>query len=297
MPDFQIFEPARLPGWPSLRPVPKPIQKKVQSVTLNNGVNMPILGLGVYNMYGRDAVLAVEQALQVGYRLIDSATMYRNESEIGQAVRNSGLPRADVFITTKVDNADQGYDQTLKAFDTSLRKLGMEYVDLYLIHWPIRDKRKDTWMALEKIYADGRARAIGVANYLIPFLQELKGYASIVPALNQVEFSPYLYLQDLLRYCQQQGIQLQAYSPLARGERLQDPRLLALAKKYHKSAAQLMLRWDIQHGVSAIPKSVSPQRLRENVDLFDFQISDADMAIMDGFHENLRLVGNPIAML
>lgn len=261
---------------------------------LHNGTAMPLVGLGVYDLYGKAAVQSVAWALEIGYRLIDTAAMYRNEAEVGQALQQSGLPRAEVFVTTKVDNADQGYDPTLRAFDESLRRLHCDYVDLYLVHWPLRRTRKDTWRALERLYADGRVRAIGVSNYLVPFLEELRGYASMVPMVNQVEFSPYLYRKDLLDYCQAHHIQLQAYSPLARGRRLHDLKLQALAEAYGKTPAQLMLRWMVQHGISVIPKSGSRSRLEENFDLFDFTIRDDDMARMDAFDENFHVVEDPM---
>lgn len=261
---------------------------------LHNGVEMPLVGLGVYDLYGAAAVQAVAWALEIGYRLIDTAAMYRNEAEVGQALRQSGLPRAEVFLTTKVHNADQGYDATLRAFDESLRRLHCDDVDLYLIHWPLRRTRKDTWRALERLYAENRVRAIGVSNYLVPFLEELRGYASVVPMVNQVEFSPYLYRKDLLAYCRAHHIQLQAYSPLARGRRLDDPKLRALAEAYGKTPAQIMLRWMVQHGVGVIPKSASRHRLEENFGLFDFHLHDADMARLDTFDENFRVVEDPM---
>ena len=261
---------------------------------LNNGIQMPLLGLGVYDIYKREAEQAVSWALEIGYRLIDTAAMYENEIEIGNSVRQSGINRNELFITTKVHNNEQGYDKTLRAFDESQRKLNCEYIDLYLVHWPIKNTRKDTWLALEKLYADGRVKAIGVANYLIPFLDELTTYGNIIPALNQVEFSPYLYLKDLLNYCEAKQIQLQAYTPLVRGERMTDPKLVKMAKKYQKTPAQIILRWILQRGVSAIPKSANLARLKENFDIFDFQISPEDMIIIDNFNENYRVVENPM---
>ncbi|WP_064198533.1 MULTISPECIES: aldo/keto reductase [Emticicia] len=262
--------------------------------TLNNGIQMPLLGLGVYDMYNREAEQAVLWALETGYRLIDTAEMYKNEVEIGNAIRESSINRADIFVTTKVNNGDQGFDQTLRAFDTSLQKLNIDYIDLYLVHWPIKATRKDTWLALEKLQSEGRVRAIGVANYLIPFLSELESYATITPAVNQVEFSPYLYLKDLLEVCKQKKIQLQAYTPLIRGMRMQDPKLLSIANKYQKTPAQIILRWALQHGVSSIPKSVNLQRIKENFDVFDFEISHSDMNLIDNFNENLRVVEDPM---
>lgn len=261
---------------------------------LNNGHQMPLLGLGVYDMYNSEAEQAVLWALETGYRLIDTAEMYKNETEIGNAVRESGIDRTEIFVTTKVNNGDQGFDKTLRAFDESLKKLNTDYIDLYLVHWPIKVTRKDTWLALEKLYTEGRVKAIGVANYLIPFLTELESYSSIVPAVNQVEFSPYLYLKDLTEVCKQKKIQLQAYTPLVRGMRMNDPKLQSLAQKYEKTPAQIILRWALQHGVSSIPKSANLQRIKENFDIFDFEISQIDMHFIDTFNENLRVVEDPI---
>lgn len=265
--------------------------------TLNNNITMPLLGLGVYDMYNREAETAVATALEIGYRLIDTASMYKNEAEVGNAIRSSTVPRHEIFITTKVDNGDQGFDKTLRAFDESSRKLNCDFIDLYLVHWPIRKTRKDTWRALEKLYADKRVRAIGVANYLIPFLNELETYGNITPAVNQVEFSPYLFLEDLLNECQRKNIQLQAYTPLLRGQRFSDPKLMALAAQYAKTPAQIILRWALQLGVSTIPKSSNPKRLKENFDVFDFQIEDEDMKKINAFNENFRVVDDPMTLL
>ncbi|TAE61807.1 MAG: aldo/keto reductase [Bacteroidetes bacterium] len=264
---------------------------------LNNGIAMPLLGLGAWDMYGSEAEAAVSQALEIGYCLIDTAAMYRNETEVGHAVNSSGIPRSELFVTTKVHNAEQGYDQTLRAFDASLKKLGGDYIDLYLVHWPIKTSRKATWQAIERLYAEGKVRAIGVANYLEPFLDELKGYAQVVPAVNQVEFSPWLFLEPLMQRCQSQGTVLQAYSPLVRGQKMGDPRLQALAAAYGKPPAQIILRWAVQLGVSTIPKSSNPARLQENFGIFDFEISPEDMARMATFHENYRVVEDPMEML
>ncbi len=271
------------------------------TVNLNNTYNgtassMPLLGFGVFDMYKKDAEQAVLWALETGYRLIDTAAMYDNEVEIGNAVRESGMARDDIFITTKVHNTDQGFDQTLRAFDESQRKLNCEYIDLYLVHWPLKKTRKETWKALEKIYSEGRVRAIGVANYLIPFLDELATYGNIIPAVNQVEFSPYLYLEDLLKYCQTKQVQLQAYTPLVRGLRMNDTKLLVLATKYNKTPAQIILRWALQLGVSTIPKSSNLARIKENFDVFDFEISPADMNFMNTFNENFRVVDDPMEL-
>jgi methylglyoxal/glyoxal reductase len=272
------------------------MQKEQITTTLNNGISMPLLGLGVYDMYKKDAEQAVLWALETGYRLIDTAAMYENEVEIGNAVRESSIARKDIFITTKVHDKDQGFEQTLRAFDESQRKLDCEYIDLYLVHWPLKATRKETWKALERIYSEGRVRAIGVANYLIPFLDELATYGNIIPAVNQVEFSPYLYLEDLLKFCQTKQIQLQAYTPLVRGQRMNDPKLLLLAQKYAKTSAQIILRWALQHGVSTIPKSSNLARIKENFDVFDFEIDAEDMSKIDGFNENYRVVDDPMEL-
>ncbi len=270
------------------------MQNQQLYTSLNNGVKMPLLGLGVYDMYKKEAEQAVLWALETGYRLIDTAAMYQNETEIGNAVQQSSIDRKDIFITTKVNNIDQGFDKTLKGFDTSLKKLKSDYIDLYLVHWPIKATRKDTWKALERLYTEGSVRAIGVANYLLPFLNELETYANIVSAVNQVEFSPYLYLKDLKMYCVERKIQLQAYTPLVRGQKMSDPKLVAMAQKYDKTSAQIILRWALQHGVSTIPKSANLKRIQENFDVFDFEISENDMNLMDGFNENLRVVEDPM---
>ncbi len=271
-------------------------QTEPLKTTLNNGIEMPLLGLGIYDAYGKEAEQAVSWALETGYRLVDTASMYRNEREVGNAIRQSGLARKEVFVTTKVGNSDQAYDATLRAFEASEKRLNCDYIDLYLIHWPVKGKREQTWKALETLYADKRVRAIGVANYLEPFLKELLGYAEVVPVVNQVEFSPYLYLENLLEECRKQSVVLQAYSPLVRGQRMTDPKLVALAQKYHKTPAQIMLRWMLQHGVSTIPKSSNLKRIQENFDVFDFQISAEDMAHLDTFNENLRIVDDPMLL-
>lgn len=266
----------------------------IPSVTLNNGVDMPLLGLGVYApQHNSEVQQAVEWALEAGCRLIDTASAYGNEREVADALRAASLPRSEVFITTKVWDDDQGYDATLRAFDRSLEKLQLDVLDLYLIHWPSSPHRLDTWRALEKLYADGRVRAIGVSNYYQPHLDELLEQATVVPAVNQVEFSPYCYLPDVLAYCRSKTIQLQGYAPLVRGEKRNDPPLVALAEKYNKSTYQLLVRWSVQHGVVTIPKSVKRDRIRENLDVLDFTISDEDMALMNTFYDNTRVATDP----
>jgi diketogulonate reductase-like aldo/keto reductase len=263
--------------------------------TLNNGNKMPLLGLGVYDMYGREAEKAIITALEIGYRLIDTAAMYCNETEVGNAIRNSGINRSELFVTTKVNDPDQGYDATLRAFEQSQKKLNIDYIDLYLVHWPIKRKRKDTWKALELLYHTKQVQAIGVANYLMPFLKELESYSTVVPALNQIEFSPFLFLKDVLHYCREHHIQLQSYTPLTKGAKFKDERIKHLSDKYGKTPAQIILRWNIQHGVSTIPKSSNPERLKENFSIFDFEINEEDMKLMDGLHENYRIADDPMA--
>ena len=272
------------------------LKEKQAYVQLNNGIEMPLLGLGVYDMHAEEAVEAVRYALQTGYRLIDTAAMYGNEKQIGEGIRQSGIPREEIFVTTKVNNTDQGYDQTLRAFDESMKALAIDSIDLYLIHWPIKNKRASTWKAIEKLYADGRVRAIGTGNYLLPFLEEMDAYATLVPAVNQIEFSPYLFLKNELDYCRQHQICLQAYTPLLRGQKFNDPRIQALAAKYNKTPAQIILRWAVQQGISTIPKSSNPERIKENFGIFDFVMSDEDILNMNGFHEGFRIVDDPMEM-
>ncbi|GAA4446512.1 glyoxal/methylglyoxal reductase [Nibrella saemangeumensis] len=268
------------------------------TTTLNNGVEMPMLGLGVYAPgHNQEVQQAVEWALEAGCRLIDTAAAYYNEHEVADGIQASGLSRRELFITTKVWNTDQGYEATLRAFDKSLDKLRTDYVDLYLIHWPVRETRLDTWRALERLYADERVRAIGVSNYYQPHLDELMAQAEIVPAVNQIEFSPYCNLPEVLDYCRQKGIQPEGYAPLVRGLKRNDSRLVALAEKYGKSTYQLLVRWSLQHGVVTIPKSVKQDRIRENFDVLNFAISVEDMDLMDTFHDNTRIADDPMDYL
>ena len=254
---------------------------------------MPLLGLGVYDMHRSEAEQSVLNALDMGYRLIDTASMYQNESEIGKAINSSSVPRSEIFLTTKLNNTDHGFEKALKAFDKSLKNLRQDYVDLYLIHWPVKKGRKDSWAGLEKLYREGRVRAIGVANYNVFLLKELKGYASTIPAVNQVEFSPWLFQKDLMDYCKANRIQLQAYSPITRGLKFKDPRLTGLCDKYQKTAAQLVLRWHLEHGISPIPKSSKKDRLLENFSAHFFRLEAEDIQTMDGFNENFRICDDP----
>ncbi|SFJ71173.1 aldo/keto reductase [Thermoflavimicrobium dichotomicum] len=269
--------------------------KSIHDTTLlNNGVKMPWLGLGVWKTKeGEEVEQAVKAAIRSGYRSIDTAAAYKNETGVGKAIKESGIPREDIFITTKVWNADQGYDSTLKAFEESRKKLGVEYVDLYLIHWPVKGKYKDTWKALEKLYKDGLVRAIGVSNFQIHHLEDLLADCEVKPTVNQVEFHPYLTQEELLAFCQEQQIQLEAWSPLMQGHVVQDETIQALAQKYKKTPAQIVLRWDLQKGVVTIPKSVKEHRIVENAQIFDFELSPEDMEKIDRLNKNHRFGPDP----
>lgn len=266
----------------------------LQSCTvLHNGVRMPWLGLGVWKM-DNDAqvVSAVRSALDAGYRSIDTAAIYKNETGVGQAIRESGVPRSELFVTTKVWNDDQGYDKALAAYDASLGRLGLDFVDLLLIHWPGTDKFVDTWRAFEKLYADGRVRAVGVSNFNIRHLEELRKHSELVPMINQVEYHPLLSQRELLGYCRENRIQLEAWSPLMQGN-LDHDALRSIGAKHGKSPAQVVLRWDIQHGVVTIPKSVTPARIAENADVFDFELSADEMALIDDLNRDHRFGADP----
>ncbi len=267
------------------------------TVKLNNNVRIPVLGLGVYQTPpGRVTQNAVKFALSIGYRHVDTARIYGNEADVGEAVRKSGVPREQLFVTTKLWNGDQGYDSTLRACEASLKRLGFDYLDLYLIHFPVPETRKESWKAMETLLQKGKCRAIGVSNFTIPHLEDLLETHEVIPAVNQVEFHPFLYQKELLEYCQRKGIQVEAYSPLARGERFKHPRITALATKYSKTPAQLMLRWGLQHGLVVIPKSTGEERIRENSQVFDFEISSEDMKSLDSLNEDLRLNWDPTSV-
>jgi diketogulonate reductase-like aldo/keto reductase len=263
------------------------------SAILNNGVEIPYLGLGTYLARGRKVHDVVHWALEAGYRHFDTATFYANEAELGRAIRESGIPREEIFVTTKVWNSDQGYRQTLRAFELSNKALGLDYVDLYLIHWPVEQHRRDTWKALLELYETGRCRAIGVSNYTINHLEELLAESDVIPAVNQVEFHPFLYQKKLMEFCQKNKIQLEAYSPLTKGQRLNDPSLTSIAKKYGKSSAQIMIRWVLQHYVVVIPKSSNQNRICENSEVFDFMISEEDMVFLDRLDQRWRCTWDP----
>ncbi|CAG5079882.1 Glyoxal reductase,related to aryl-alcohol dehydrogenases [Thermobacillus xylanilyticus] len=268
--------------------------RSIQDTTvLNNGVRMPWLGLGVFQVAeGEEVRNAVRWAIEEGYRSIDTAAGYRNETGVGQAIRESGVPREELFITTKLANSDQGYESTLRAFEESRRKLGVDYIDLYLIHWPGRDKYKETWRAFEKLYNEGYIRAIGVSNFQIHHLESLKETSGIIPAVNQVEFHPLLTQKELLDYCKREGIQLEAWSPIMKGN-LDLPVLQELAAKYGKTPAQIVLRWDLELGVVTIPKSVRRERIAENADIFDFELSEEDIRAIDALNKNHRFGPHP----
>ncbi|WP_019640526.1 aldo/keto reductase [Paenibacillus fonticola] len=268
------------------------------TVTLNNGVKMPWFGLGVYlAKEGAEVENAVKAAIDYGYRSIDTAAAYHNEEGVGravtQAIQHNGLSRENLFITTKVWNSDQGYESTLEAFEKSLSRLKLDYVDLYLVHWPVKEKYKDTWKALEKIYKEGKARAIGVSNFQIHHLEDLLQDSEVVPTVNQVELHPELTQKELLQYCHDQGIRLEAWSPLGQGNLLDHEVLQGIAKKHGKSVAQVILRWDLQNGVVVIPKSVNPDRIAQNGNIFDFVLDADDMRTIDQLNRNRRFGSDP----
>jgi 2,5-diketo-D-gluconate reductase A len=268
----------------------------VPNVTLNNGVEMPQLGFGVWQVPDEDATAAVRTAIEVGYRSIDTAAIYGNEEGTGKGIAESGVSREELFVTTKLWNGEQGYDTTLAAFEESLRRLKLDYVDLYLIHWPVpsQDKYVDTWKAFEKLYADGRARSIGVSNFNPHHLRRLFADTTVVPALNQIELHPYLIQEELRAFDSEHGIATEAWSPLAQGgELLKDAEINTLAEKYGKTPAQIVLRWHIQLGNVVIPKSVTPSRIKENFDLFDFELSATDLGTVTALNRNERTGGDP----
>ncbi|HUV08178.1 MAG TPA: aldo/keto reductase, partial [Spirochaetia bacterium] len=236
---------------------------------------------------------SVKIALETGYRSIDTAAAYKNETGVVRAIKASGLSRKEIFLTTKVWNSDQGYEKALGAFEESLGKLDTDYADLYLIHWPGKKLYKETWKALEKLYSDGRVRAIGVSNFLVHHLEDLMKTCEVKPMVNQVEFHPLLVQQDLLRFCKEKGVQLEAWSPLMRGQVLKDERVTKISEKYGKTPAQILLRWDLQHGVVTIPKSVHRERIVENSRIFDFNLSKEDSAALDSLDEGRRIGPDP----
>ncbi|MDQ0206184.1 aldo/keto reductase [Alkalicoccobacillus murimartini] len=268
----------------------------MEFVTLNNGLKMPQLGFGVWQVPDEEAAPAVKNALEVGYRSIDTAMIYKNEKGVGQALSASTVERSDLFITTKVWNSDQGYDATIKAFDESLERLGLDYVDLYLIHWPtpMYNNYVDTYKALETLYKEGRVKAIGVCNFEIEHLQRLLDECEVVPVLNQIECHPYLAQNELKDFCAKHDIFVEAWSPLMQGgDVLNDSTVVDIAKAHDKTPAQVVLRWHIQSGSIVIPKSVTPSRIQENFDVFDFKLTDEEQNKINALDNGTRRGAHP----
>ena len=275
------------------------IDNKNSTVTLNNGIEMPRLGLGVFRVENSPELInAVKVAIENGYRSIDGAAIYGNEEAMGEGIRQgikeAGISREDLFITSKVWNVDLGYESTIAAYEASLERLGLDYLDLYLIHWPVEGKYKEAWRALEHLYKEGRVKAIGVSNFQVHHLQDLLSDAEIKPVINQIELHPYLSQQKVREFCKENDIQVEAWSPLMAGNGLlENETLKEIAKKYNKTAAQVVLRWDLQSQVVTIPKSTNEKRLIENIDVFDFNLSDDDIAKIDSLNKDLRVGPDP----
>jgi diketogulonate reductase-like aldo/keto reductase len=262
------------------------------TAVLHNGVRMPRLGLGVFKVSEGEVERAVRIAIEAGYRSIDTAKAYGNEEGVGLAIKASGIPREELFITTKVWNTDQGYESTLRAFEASRKRLGLDVIDLYLVHWPVKGKYMETYRALVKLYNEGAVRAIGVSNFQIHHLKDVLAEFEIKPMVNQVEYHPLLSQVELREFCERNGIQLEAWSPLMQGN-LDVPEIKALAEKHGKTPAQIVLRWDLQHGVVTIPKSTNERRIRENADVFDFELTGDDMKLLDSLNRNRRFGSDP----
>jgi 2,5-diketo-D-gluconate reductase A len=267
----------------------------IPHLTLHDGVEIPQLGFGVFQVPPEDTQGVVEQALEVGYRHVDTAGAYRNEKGVGAAIAASGIAREDLFVTTKLWNAEQGFETTLAAFDASLRRLDFEYVDLYLIHWPVpsEDRFVDTWRAFERIHGEGRARTIGVSNFRVEDLERLEAETEVRPTVNQIELHPRLQQAELRAWHADHGIVTEAWSPLAQGELLDDETIVAIAERHGKTPAQAVLRWHLQLGNVVFPKSVTPERIRENIELFDFELSDAEMAEFERLDRGERIGPDP----
>lgn len=263
------------------------------TITLRGDVPIPALGLGVYQVpSGEPTRGAVRHALASGYRHVDTARIYDNEEDVGTAIRESGVARDEVFVTTKLWNSDHGYDRALRAIDESLARLGLERVDLYLVHWPVKGRRKETWRAMAKILADGKARAIGVSNFTVRHLEEIVD-AGPIPAVNQIELHPFLFPRDIVAFCEKHGIVVEAYSPLTRGQRLRDATVERIAKEVSRTPAQVLVRWGLQHGWVSLPKSARPERIEENANVFDFTLPEDAMKTLDALDEGLHTCWDP----
>ncbi|UOE55917.1 aldo/keto reductase [Cytobacillus oceanisediminis] len=264
------------------------------TAALANGVKMPRIGLGVFKVEKEEELLtAVKAAIEIGYRSIDTASIYGNEEWVGEAIRQSGLNREELFITSKVWNSDQGYEAALKAFNTSLEKMGLEYLDLYLIHWPVEGKYTETWRALEDLYKEGKIKAIGVSNFQISHLENLLKTAEIKPMINQIELHPKLAQTELRDFAAKHDMHIEAWAPLMQGGLFENEALTEMAEKHGKSIAQIVLRWHLQNGIIVIPKSTKPHRIKENAGLFDFELSQQDMELIDSLDEHLRVGPDP----
>lgn len=264
------------------------------TVSLNNGVNMPWVGLGVYKAEsGEPTKNAVLQALKDGYRSIDTASFYDNEESVGEALRESSVPREEIFLTTKVWNDEQGFEQTMEAFERSRQKLGVDVIDLYLIHWPVPGKYKETWGAMEKLYNEGKVKAIGVSNFTEEHLENLMKEAKVTPAVNQVEYHPKNAQKGLREFCETHGIQMEAWRPLGRGDLLEDETIRQIADRHGKTPAQILIRWCLETKVVTIPKSITPERITANAQVFDFSLMAEDIQAIDGMNEDLRYGYHP----
>lgn len=267
------------------------------TIKLNNEVDMPVMGLGVFQVENDTTAEIVKNAIELGYRSIDTAAIYGNEVGVGEGIKlalaSTGINREDLFITSKVWNAGLNYEETVSAYEESLEKLGLDYLDLYLIHWPGKNKFAESWTALEDLYQEGKIRAIGVCNFNISHLQDLLKTARVTPVINQVEFHPRLQQQSLRAFCKEHNIQLEAWAPLMQGGLLEDPTIANIAAKYGKSNSQVILRWDIQSGVITIPKSVRKERMAQNADIFDFSLTDEEMQIINAMNLDIRVGPDP----
>lgn len=265
-----------------------------ETKTLVNGVDMPRLGLGAYKMNDSEETFsAMAHALEIGYRAIDTAAFYNNERETGEAIRHSGIPREELFITSKVWNTDQGYDETLRAFETSLEHLGLDYLDLYMTHWPVKESFVETYRAIERLYEEKLIRTTGVSNHYVNHLQQIFATANIKPMVNQIEVHPRLTQEPLREFCHEQKIAVTSWSPLARGTLFEEPTLKHIAKRYEKTPAQIVIRWHLQNDLIVIPKSVTFSRIEENISVADFELSMEDMKIIDQLNMDERVGSNP----